>query len=205
MLIILILLMPSNPFAQWANAAGTAFQNLTGTNSALSYTRPAALAAPANFNLPGVPSQYQQPVEDDINHTGMGTSTILGMLKNENGGNWSPTLRGQQNPNDVGPAQINTSPTGAGAELAKTPYFQNAYGHPFNVNNGGDNVRGMGVYLNYIKQYLLPAQGIKNPTDEQVIGAYNNLAPSIAKAYAARVQQRIATIPSTSSVATTQP
>lgn len=187
--------MVANPFQMW--------QNVTGTNPALSYTR-SATPTPANFNLPGVPAQYQQPVEDDINHTGMGTSTILGMLKNENGGNWSPTLRGQQNPNDLGPAQINTGPTGAGAELAKTPYFQNAYGHPFNVNNAGDNIRGMGVYLNYIKQYLLPAQGIQNPTDEQVIGAYNNLAPSIAKAYAARVAQRVASIPSTSTVATSR-
>lgn len=141
-------------------------------------------------SLPGVPAQYGQDVSDVINHTGMGTSTILGELRQENGGNWSPTLQGKANPSDYGPAQINTSATGAGAELAKTPFFQNAYGHAFNVKNPDDNIKGMGVYLNYIRQYLLPSRGVKNPTNAQVIAAYNSLVPSIGKAYQNAVQKK---------------
>lgn len=188
--------MAGNPFAQWANAAETAVGNMLPGRT-LNYQRPAAPV------IPGVPSQYAPDVASVIQHTGMGTSTIAAELNQENGGNWSPTLQGKANPNDYGPAQINTSPTGAAAELQKTPFFQNAYGHPFNVKNPDDNIKGMGVYLNYIRQYLLPSRGIKNPTDAQVIAAYNNLgAPG--KAYAQAVQQKANALNFNAPVAVTQ-
>ncbi len=178
--------MAANPFAQWANAAGNAIGSVLPSRT-LNYQRPAPPV------IPGVPSQYAPDVESVISRTGMPTTTIAAELNQENGGNWSPTLQGKANPSDYGPAQINTGPTGAAAELQKTPFFQNAYGHPFNVKNPDDNIKGMGVYLNYIRQYLLPSRGVKNPTDAQVIAAYNSLgAPG--KAYAQAVQQKANTL-----------
>lgn len=153
------------------------------------YTLPTTLQNQQS-SIPTVPARYYQDVADDIKATGMGTSTIAGQFNTENGGVWKANLHGIQNPNDIGPAQLNLV-SGAVPELKSTPYFQNRWGHPFNVNNPDDNVHGLATYLNILRQKILPGAGIKNPTDDQVIAAYNSQTPKIGQAYLKNVKAHI--------------
>lgn len=151
-----------------------------------------------NPTIPSVPPQYYDAVQSAVSHTGMPTSTIVAQINAENGGNWDPQLRGKANPNDVGITQLNSSPTGAIAEMTKTlpngsNFFQQTWGHPFNIGSGNDQIKMQANYLNYLRQYLLPSMGMKNPTDAQVIAAYNNATnPGLQRSYLGLVNSKMA-------------
>lgn len=181
---------------------GSLFSNVSNMIPASTVTYTGS-PAPQALHIPNVPDQYAPDVQSAVSHTGMATSTLVGDINAENGGRWVPTLRGV-NPSDVGITQLNTGPKGAIAAMTKTNpgtgtnFFQQTWGHPFNIANGSDQIKLQANYLNYLRQYLLPGQGIKNPTDQQVLAAYNNAKnPVQQRSYLNLVNSRIANPPAT--------
>lgn len=121
-------------------------------------------------------------------HTKIPAAKLAAQFASENGGNWSPTLRGRADPSDFGITQLNpiAVQTITGAKGGQN-YFKSNYGREFESNNPSDQILGAGVYLNWLRQFGLPGAGIKNPTDEQVMTAYNTGPTGLAKAAAGSV------------------
>lgn len=151
----------------------------------LSYTRSATSTASAgqDDSLSGVPAQYRGAVMAAAAHTKIPAGKLAAQFASENGGNWSPTLRGRADPTDYGITQLNPvavqTITGSGG---KTNYFKSNYGREFEPGNPSDQILGAGVYLNWLRQFGLPGAGIQNPTDEQVMTAYNTGPTGLVKA-----------------------
>lgn len=123
----------------------------------------------------GVPAQYAPDVDWAAQHMNMPVDRVVQQLKTENGGNWDPRLVGKTNRGDYGISQLNRNdaiPDITGQSTGVN-WFQNNVGHHFDINDGHDQIRGMAVYMNLLKQQDLPKYGIKNPTDDDVVGAYN--------------------------------
>lgn len=144
-------------------------------------TKPSAPPAP----FVKVPAQYAGAVAQASQHTGIPVPQLAGQFNAENGGNWSPTLRGRADPTDYGITQLN--PVAIQTITGKTGgrnYFKDNYGHEFNENDATDQILGSGVYLNYLRQFALPAAGVNSPSNAAVMTAYNTGAQGYAKAQA---------------------
>lgn len=141
---------------------------------------------PTQTSVPGVPQQYEPALQQAVSHIqtqipSMGTSSVAAQLNFENGGDWNPTLPGRADPRDIGLAQLNTGPNGAIAAMTKinpstgNSYFQQSWGHPFNLNDPADQLRLYSNYINYLHQYYIPqVLKIPNPTIDQTMAVYNN-------------------------------
>lgn len=174
----------TNPLPTIKSAVGNFFDNLVPANR-FTVNNPAP-ATPANPSLNGVPAQYQPAVYQAAAHTGIAAPQLADQFQAENGGTWSPTLKGRVDPTDFGMTQLNpvavatiTGKAGPGRN-----YFKDNYGHEFNPADGNDQILAAGVYLNYLRQFGLPGAGIKNPTTSQVMTSYNTGAQGLANANA---------------------
>ncbi len=136
--------------------------------------------------IKGVPAQYQSDVAWGAQHTGIPAQNLSAQINGENGGNWSPTLRGRRDPNDFGITQLN--PAGVGIITGKTGPMQNYFkantGEDFDRTNPDHQLKGMFIYQNYLKQYGLPSAGMKNPTTSDIQTSYNTGAEGLSKAKA---------------------
>lgn len=175
----------SNLMGSGATAVANAVPNWMVPAKTLSYQAPATPAADDTIDpaFAKVPMQYRGAVTAAAAHTGIPAGKLAGQFLSENGGNWDPALRGRADPTDMGVTQLNpiAIQTITGAKGGAN-YFQSNYGRPFDATNPTDQILGAGVYLNWLRQYALPAAGIKNPTDEQVMTAYNTGAQGLANA-----------------------
>lgn len=152
----------------------------------VSYSRPAAAPmAPMaqDDDLSSVPTPFRGAVMAASQHTNIPAAKLAAQFASENGGKWDPSLRGKTDPSDFGVTQLNpiavqTITGGKGGQN----YFKSNYGREFEPANATDQILGAGVYLNWLRQFGLPAAGIKNPTDEQVMTAYNTGPTGLAKA-----------------------
>lgn len=143
---------------------------------------PAPAIPAAATVIPGVPSEYAPAVMQASQHTGYPATTLANHFASENGGNWDPTLKGKADPSDFGITQLNPTAvqTITGGNGGRN-YFKDNFGHEFNPANGNDQILASAVYLNWLKQFGLPAAGIKNPTPKDVFTSYNTGATGYAK------------------------
>jgi hypothetical protein len=142
-------------------------------------------AAPPIPTIKGVPPEYVPYIQEASKHTGIPVEQLASQFNSENGGNWSPTLRGKKDKTDLGITQLN--PIAVATITGKnggTNYFKNNYGEEFDPTNPRHQILGSGVYMNYLRQAALPAAGIKNPTTTDVMTSYNTGAAGYAKAKA---------------------
>jgi hypothetical protein len=116
-------------------------------------------------------------------HTKIPAGKLAAQFTAENGGKWDPNLKGRADPTDFGVTQLNpvAVQTITGTKGGQN-YFKDNYGREFEGSNPSDQILGAGVYLNWLRQFGLPGAGIKNPTDEQVMTAYNTGPGGLAKA-----------------------
>lgn len=146
---------------------------------------------PPHIFIKGVPERYTAAVMEASKHSGIPVDKLAAQFNAENGGNWDPKLRGRADPTDFGMTQLN--PVAVKTITGKTPggvnFFKNNYGHEFASTSPEDQIHASGVYLNYLRQYGLPAAGIKNPTDDDVQTSYNTGAAGYAKAKAGNKQK----------------
>lgn len=142
-----------------------------------------------NSYLSLVPQEYQDTILKVADHTGMSINSIVQHLYAENGGNWDPKLKGIADPNDTGMSQLSkdaikeiTKPRGKNGN-----FFEQNYGHPFDIKDGHDQLLGYGVYMNYLKNFALPIDAkIKNPTERDVQLAYNLGATGLQRVYSGK-------------------
>lgn len=158
----------------------------------LHYVRPpspATVATAAPIAAPNVPKPYQASVAEASAHTGIPVQHLTAQFTAENGGNWDPKLRGRTDPTDFGVTQLNpvAVKTITGATPGGVNFFKKNYGHEFNPADPNDQILASGVYLNYLRQYGLPAAGVQNPSDAAVMTAYNTGATGYARAQAGDV------------------
>lgn len=146
------------------------------------YQAPAAPAATPTPVIAGVPAEYAPTVVQASQHTGYPTTMIANHLASENGGNWDPKLKGRADPSDFGISQMNpVAVKDITANANGHDYFKENWGHDFNPSDGHDQILAAATYLNYLKQFGLPAAGIKNPTPQQVFTSYNTGAQGYAQ------------------------
>lgn len=133
--------------------------------------------------IPNVPDQYQDAVRKASVHSRIPESNLSAQFNSENGGNWDPKLRGRADPTDFGVTQLNpiAIQTITGKNGGRN-YFRDNYGQEFNPADANHQILAAGIYLNYLRQFALPAAGIKNPTDQDVMTAYNTGAQGYANA-----------------------
>lgn len=149
----------------------------------IQYGQPQASQPPQQtaFSL-GVPAQYASAVDWSAQHAGIPIQTYVKQLNVENGGKWDANLVGV-NPRDIGPSQLNQDyaiPDITG-KSTRVNWFKQATGHDFNIQDPNDLIKGSAVYMNLLRQQQLPAAGITNPTEKDVIGAYHVGAKGYAK------------------------
>lgn len=167
----------------FAGLIGSAWNG--GLNPA-TYTASTSAPTQGSIFVKGVPAQYQNTMQQVSQHTGIPAQKLSAQFNAENGGNWSPTLRGRTDPTDFGMTQMN--PAGVGIITGKAGpmrnYFKDAYGTEFDRTNPQHQMLGAGVYMNYLKQFGLPGAGIKIPTTTDIQTSYNTGATGYAKAKA---------------------
>lgn len=125
---------------------------------------------------PKVPSQYASVMVQAAKHTGIPEDTMARHFNAENMGLWDSKQIGKADPTDFGVTQLN--PSGVSmingtAYKGGTNFFKQNFGHEFDRTNGNDQILGAATYLNWLKQYGLPAAGIKNPKLKDQLLAYN--------------------------------
>lgn len=122
-----------------------------------------------------VPASMIDTVKKAMEHTGMNLDKVINHMKAENGGSWDPKLVGHADPTDRGVTQLNPMAIGIleGTTGPKIDFFKQNFGHKFDINNVNDQILGYATYMNWLKQYALPEQGIKNPTNNDAMLAYN--------------------------------
>lgn len=184
---------PLRTVASLMNTAGTAAANAVPDflvpGKTLSYQRPAAPVAPQAPTTAGtldkVPAHLRGAVLAASAHTGYPAHALASQFVAENGGNWDPALVGRADPRDKGVTQLNpiALKTITGSEGGRN-YFKDNYGRDFEAHSPSDQILAAGVYLNWLRQFALPAAGIKNPTMQQVMTAYNTGAQGAANAAA---------------------
>lgn len=122
-----------------------------------------------------VPASMIGTIKKAMEHTGINLDKVINHMKAENGGKWDPNLVGNADPTDRGVTQLNPIAIGIleGTTGPKVDFFQQNFGHKFDINNVDDQILGYATYMNWLKQYALPEQGIKNPTNNDAMLAYN--------------------------------
>lgn len=174
--------MMNNPFIQWRDMQHTQVQNPAPANP-LSYTRPAPTFVPMN-----VPGPYRNATMSGAGTAGIDPQRFAGQIAAENGGNWSPTLKGRADSTDHGITQMNpiaeaviTGKAGPGVN-----YFKAATGHEYDRTDPDDQINGMGVYLKYLRTKGLPAAGVIAPSTSALQTSYNTGARGYANAQAGK-------------------
>lgn len=122
-----------------------------------------------------VPASMIGTIKKAMEHTGINLDKVINHMKAENGGKWDPNLVGNADPTDRGVTQLNPIAIGIleGTTGPKVDFFQQNFGHKFDINNVDDQILGYATYMKWLKQYALPEQGIKNPTNNDTMLAYN--------------------------------
>ena len=129
-----------------------------------------------------VPTTMIDTVKQAVEHTGIKLDKVINHMKAENGGKWDPTLVGHADPTDRGVTQLNPMAINilSGKSGPMVNFFKNNFGHDFDINNVTDQILGYATYMNWLKQSALPEQGIKNPTNNDAMLAYNLGAKGLA-------------------------
>jgi hypothetical protein len=122
-----------------------------------------------------VPENMIDAVKKAVEHTGMKIDKVINHMKAENGNDWRPELVGKADPTDKGVTQLNTRAIDiiSGKTGPMVDFFKQNFGHTFDINNVNDQILGYATYMNWLRQYALPEAGIKNPTTNDVMLAYN--------------------------------
>lgn len=122
-----------------------------------------------------IPPQYQADVQEVAKHTGRPINEIAYHISQENS-TWDPQAIGKQDKNDFGITQLNSEyaiPAITKQMGINKSFFEQQYGHPFDKTNPSDQIKGYGVYWNYLKHNALPEQHINHPTNWDITMAYN--------------------------------
>lgn len=130
----------------------------------------------------GVPSKFSEAVITAADHIGTNVNKVINHLNAENGKDWNVNLRGHADPTDRGISQLNPVAVNilTGKTGPKVNYFKKHFGQNFDINNGEHQILGYSVYINWLKQFALPKAGVKNPTVEDAMIAYNTGAEGLA-------------------------
>lgn len=158
----------------------------TSTPSTGGATRDYSAYQPVTLPVPAVPAEFGDAMKEYSNHTTVPLDTAARQFTAENGGVWSPTLRGHVDKNDFGVTQLN--PQGVAVITGKSfpgaqNYFKQIYGHEFNSKSGHDQILASGVLMNHLKQFDLPQYGIDKPTTADVLMSYNMGAKNYAMSF----------------------
>lgn len=131
----------------------------------------------------GAPEAYARAFAMASQHTGYPVRMLIAHAKAENGGVWNPALRGRRDPSDLGITQMNPIAWSSinGKDGGKN-YFKDHWGHDADPANGQDQILGAATYLNHLKQFDLPARGVKAPNAQNVFTAYNTGASNVNSA-----------------------
>lgn len=162
-----------NPFSHFGN-----FLDALNPGNSVHYERKAPTFIPMK-----VPGEYQDSVLKGASHAGLDPQKFAGQINAENGGNWSPTLKGWMDPTDHGVTQMNPLAENiiTGRTGPKVNYFKNNYGKEYDRENPQHQILGMSVYMNWLRQFGLPGAGVKTPSNQAVQTSYNTGAQGYAR------------------------
>lgn len=145
-------------------------------------TDPSFDILPEGFDKP-VPQEYRPYIMEASKHTKIPPAKLRAQFGMENAESWNPQLKGYLDPEDYGMTQLNptaieeiTKPRAGGKS-----FFEQNFNEKFDIENPRHQILGSAVYMNWLRQFALPEQGIKNPTDEDVSIAYNMGAKRYAR------------------------
>lgn len=122
-----------------------------------------------------VPRQYRGYIVEAAEHTEIPVGTLAKLFKAENTNMWEVDLRGTADADDIGMTQL--SPVAIKeitTERGEYPsFFEQNFNEEFNITNPRHQFLGAAVYLNYLKQFALPKEGIKDPMLRDILLSYN--------------------------------
>ena len=89
--------------------------------------------------------------------------------------NWNVNLRGTADKDDIGmtqlsPVAIREITVQRGRNLS---FFEQNFNEKFDITQPRHQILGAAVYLNYLKQFALPKEGIQNPELRDILLSYN--------------------------------
>ena len=122
-----------------------------------------------------VPDEYKKYIIEASNHSKIPVETLSKLFKAENMNNWDVNLRGTADKDDVGITQL--SPIAIREITIKrgryTGFFEQNFGEKFDITKPRHQILGAAVYLNYLKQFALPNEGVNNPELRDILLSYN--------------------------------
>ena len=122
-----------------------------------------------------VPEEYRKYILEASKHSKIPVETLSKLFKAENTNNWDVNLVGKADKDDIGmtqlsPIAIREITISRGRNLG---FFEQNFKERFDITNPRHQILGAAVYLNYLKQFALPKEGIPNPELRDILLSYN--------------------------------